>query len=181
MSKHHKLENKDRIKEIDIIKCLTKAGIKNGDNLCDYGAGTGIITVDAASMTHGKVYALDHSQDMLDLIKEKIVEQDIYNIETIKIASNEISLPDKSIDIFYMVTVLHHIDNVPTFVQNIKKVLTDKGKVVIIEFYKKESQSGPPIGHRMSEKEIGNYFAPVNMHIKVEESLGENLYLMVLE
>lgn len=180
MNHIERFENKERLAEINIKETLLKAGLTNQSVVCDYGAGTGILSVEAASMTSGKVYALDMSQEMLDIIESKIETNSIRNIETIKVEGDEISLPKNSIDIFMMSTVFHHISDPVKFLEKVKTVLKPNGKILIIEFHKKDSPTGPPVSHRMSPKEVEKHLVEAGFNYELEESLGENLYFMTL-
>lgn len=175
-----KFEHPGRLKEINIEEALKKAGINETSRICDYGAGTGVFSVAAASMTKNNVYALDMSPEMIGLIKDKKTNAGFDHIIPLIIEADDLPLDQGSIDIFLLVTVFHHIDNAASFVDKIYDVLDQKSKLIIIEFIKKDSPMGPPIGHRMSQSEvkeiIGDRFNCIH-----DEVLGDNLYLQIYE
>ncbi len=174
-----KFENPQRIKEIDLTNSLIKAGIREDDVLCDYGAGTGIFAVEAAKLTRSKVYALDMSDEMLEFARGKVESKGVGNVEIVKVGADEIPLSDRMVDIFYMVTVLHHIEKLDSFLLEVKRVLKPGGKVMIVEFKKIVSPMGPPIEHRISEVEAAELFRRIGYESLMEESLSENLFLQV--
>lgn len=176
-----KLENPQRIKEIDIVNSLKIANIKETDVVCDYGAGTGIVAIEAGKLTRSKVYAMDMKSEMIDIINSKITENKLDNVETVKVKADEIPLEDHSVDLFVMVTVLHEISEIPKFVQKIKNVLKSEGRVLIIDFYKKDTPMGPPASHRISAYQAARHFFREEINIESQCELGENMYLLVLK
>jgi ubiquinone/menaquinone biosynthesis C-methylase UbiE len=65
-----KFENPVRLAELNPQQTLVKLGFKEGMQLCDIGAGTGIFSFEAAKLTSEKIYALDISSDMLAIIAQ---------------------------------------------------------------------------------------------------------------
>jgi len=100
-------------KEGEIV--LRDIGIKKGQQILDFGCGTGVYTVLASKIvgSSGKIYALDSDEEGLlgDLIS-KIKKEKIINIEIIK-TSGEIEFPlsDESMDVVLMYDVLHLLDD----------------------------------------------------------------------
>ncbi|MCF8020632.1 MAG: methyltransferase domain-containing protein [Vallitaleaceae bacterium] len=174
-----KFENEIRLKELDIINSLKKAGINENDTICDYGAGTGVFTLEASKLTKGMVYALDIDPSMLNIIKEKA--KDVHNIQTIQVEEDKINLESKSIDLFIIVTVIHEIKEVPEFIKEVRRVLKPFGRVLVIDFHKKDTPMGPPADHRMSEYQTARHFFREDIVMKKQCNLGENLYLLLME
>ncbi|WP_291300437.1 class I SAM-dependent methyltransferase [Desulfosporosinus sp. BICA1-9] len=80
-----------------------------------------------------------------------------------------------------MITVLHEIENKELMLDEIKRILKPKGKLMIIEFHKRKTPMGPPVDHRISEEyveEIGNSKGLITFD---KFSLGENYYSVVFE
>jgi ubiquinone/menaquinone biosynthesis C-methylase UbiE len=176
-----RFENSSRLAELDILASLEKAGFKADFDVCDYGAGTGIVAATIAKETSGKVYALDKSEEMLAIIKDKKKQEGLKNLEIIQVEEDVIDLADDCVDLFVMVTVFHHIEVIPSFMDEMKRVLREKGKAMIIDFHKKDSPMGPPSGHRISDEDVIAYFKAKDMSCSVNHYLGENFYLLVFE
>lgn len=175
-----KFEHPERLEELAIIKSLDKLGLEPHHNVCDYGAGTGVVTAEAARITEGHVYALDVDPGMIHLINEKIHEQRLSNVTAIQVKADKIPLDHGTIDRFLMVTVLHHIEDVPVFIGEIHRVLRHDGKVMIIDFHKKETPIGPPVDHRMSAYQAARHFVREGINLEEHYELGDNFYLLVL-
>jgi ubiquinone/menaquinone biosynthesis C-methylase UbiE len=92
---------------------LQELGVKKGQKVLDFGCGSGIYSIIAASIVgnEGKVFALDYDEDPLAELSNKKIAQNIKNIEIIK-GSKEIMIPlkDKSLDGVLLYDVYHLID-----------------------------------------------------------------------
>lgn len=176
-----KFENEKRVSELDIVNSLKKAGLTDGQVVCDYGAGTGIVTVEAAQLTSETVYALDMDPAMIGLIEDKLAQQSLTNVTVVKVEADQLPIEDQSIDLFLLVTVMHEIKEVPTFIQEVKRVLKPEGKVMVVDFYKKETPMGPPVEGRMSAYQASRHFFREDIDMVEQVELGDNLYLLVLK
>ena len=100
-------------KEGELI--LREIGIKKGQQILDFGCGTGVYAVLASRIvsSSGKIYALDSDEeDLLGDLISKIKTEKIKNIKIIK-TSGEIEFPfsDESLDVVLMYDVLHLLDD----------------------------------------------------------------------
>lgn len=176
-----KLENPNRIKALDIVGSLIRAGIKETDVICDYGAGTGIFTIEAAKLSRQRVYALDMSQQMIDFLEQKCIAQGILNVQVKKVEADCIDLPKQSIDLFILVTVLHEINDIPSFIKAIKTVLKPEGRVMVIDFKKVVSSFGPSIEDRISAYQAARHFLREGIELEKQFDLSEHFYQLVMK
>lgn len=181
MNNPMKFEHPERLKELDIVNTLKKASISSEDVVCDYGAGTGIFTIQAAKMTKNKVLALDMNSQMLQIISKKVAEAGLGNVETKEVKPDSINCDDNSVDLFLLVTVLHEIKEVPKFIEEVKRVLKSDGRVMLIDFHKKETPMGPPVSERMSQYQAARHFLREDIVLDYQCELGNNLYMLLLK
>ncbi|WZL71973.1 methyltransferase domain-containing protein [Clostridiaceae bacterium 35-E11] len=180
-NKINKFESETRISELNPMSTLIKAGFKENMTLCDIGAGTGIFSFPAAEISSNNIYALEISDSMIELLKNRIIERNTNNLQVKKVESDILPLDNKSCDMAIMVTVLHEIENKELMINEIKRVLKKKGKLMIIEFHKRKTPMGPPINHRISQEDVkeicnGKGFKKVDKFV-----LGDNFYSVVFE
>lgn len=175
-----KFERQERLRELDIDGSLKRLGLEAHHHVCDYGAGTGIVSAKVTNHTGGQVYALDMDPKMIDLITQKKEQGGIKNLFPMKVEKDQVPLEDQSLDHFLLVTVLHEINEVPEFVQEVHRVLKPGGKVMVIDFYKKETKMGPPMDHRMSAYQASRHFFREGIHLEEQYELSDNFYLLVL-
>jgi len=146
------LDSPMRRKFIDPEKIILTIGVRKGMAVADIGSGTGFFTLPLAKAVgaEGKVFAVDISAELLEVVKGKT--RGMGNMETILSTEDKIPLPDRSIDIALMVNVLHELEGDGTL-REIGRILRPGGALAVIDWKKKLMLEGPPLWHRLSEKE----------------------------
>jgi len=123
--------------------------LKSTETIADVGAGTGYF---ARRFAHhaGKVYAVDIDQKLLDIAGKDAPP----NLKTVLASPDDPRLPERSINSIFFCDVLHHIENRPAYYAKLAKVLKPGGRIVVIDFYKKELPVGPPPSMKLSDQEV---------------------------
>jgi len=87
---------------------LRKIGIKEGQNVLDFGSGEGNYTIPASKIvgTTSRVYAVDKDKNVLDKLKSKLKKNNITNVEIIN-EETKIPLDKNSIDAVLCYDILH--------------------------------------------------------------------------
>ena len=130
----------------DVVMALN---LKSTDTIADIGAGTGYFARRFA-MHAGKVYAVDIDQKLLDIAAKDAPA----NLKTVLATPDDPRLPDDSVDVIFFCDVLHHIENRAAYYPKLAKALKPGGRIVVIEFYKKEMPIGPPPSMKLSDDEV---------------------------
>ena len=180
-NKVKKFENQLRVAELNPKNSLIKAGFKENMVLCDIGAGTGIFAFPATEISGKDIYALEVSDDMLELLANRMVERNTKNLKIKKVDSTILPLEDNSCDMAIMVTVLHEVENKESMLDEIKRILKQGGKLMIIEFHKRETPMGPPVDHRISEEYVEKICNSHGLKTINQFSLGDNYYSVIFE
>lgn len=174
-----KLESPQRLAELNPAQTLKIAGLGEHDVVADIGAGSGVFTIPAAEITTNKVYALDISTEMLNLIKEKANKEGLSNIELVHVMGDKYDICDQSVDIVLLVTVLHEIESKEVFLAEIKRIIKHSGKIAVIEFHPWQTPMGPPVEIRLSKRDVAELFSCIGLVVCEEFDMGENLYCLV--
>nr|WP_300004775.1 methyltransferase domain-containing protein [Tissierella sp.] len=180
-NKIKKFESKDRLDELSPLKTLKRIGFREGMVLCDIGAGTGVFSFPAAQISKSDIYALEKSEDMIEILKERILDKNIDNIKVKKVDSDILPLESHTCDITIMVTSLHHIEDKKFMISEIKRILKDQGRLAIIEFYKRKTPLGPSVDHRISQEEVEITVGDKGLKKIDSFSLGDNFYCFLYE
>ena len=179
-----KLEQEERLMELKPLATLKEFGFRAGMNFCDLGAGSGVFSLEAAKISQETIYALEISDEMIEIIKNKIKVSNITNIFPKKVVGKILELPSKSIDFLLLSTVFHEIpkEEQAEFISEIKRVLKDDGKFLVIEFLKEKSPMGPSlVEKRVSREELKIIVEKHNFLELKHKVLGKNLYAVSFE
>ncbi len=176
-----KFESKERLDELKPRETLKRAGFKDDMVLCDIGAGTGVFALPASKISREKIYVLEKSDEMIKILKTKIKDKKLENVKVKKVESDILPVDDAACDLVILVTVLHHIDRKETMFSEIKRILKENGKIMIIEFHKRETKMGPPREIRISQEELEEIAKEYKLKILDKFILGDNFYGYVLE
>jgi len=90
---------------------LKYIGIKRGQNVLDFGCGSGNYTIPAAKVVgeHALVYALDEDKEALDQLMSKAKSIGLKNITRLDTSGkSRIGLDNESIDVVLLYDVLHY-------------------------------------------------------------------------
>lgn len=175
------LENPIRLSELQPKNTLIKAGLKKAEVFCDIGAGTGIFTTEAAKITDAITYAVDISKDMLKIIEDKAKRQGLKNIQLINPKGFNYPIESNQCDFIMLCTVLHEINNKTALLNEIYRILKTSGRLIVIEFYKKQTPMGPPPKNRISIEQTKMFAQQHGLNLQEQSSLGENLYILMFK
>jgi len=146
------LERPEREAEEAPPKAVAALNLQPGQVVADIGAGSGYYTMLLSSAVgpRGRVYATDIQPEMLALIKRRIEEKGVSNVELVRGTATGSGLPDGVIDLALMVDVYHELAQPQAFLQSLKRAITPEGRLVLIEFRKESPWVPIREEHKMS-------------------------------
>lgn len=156
-SKWEKLVNKDREEILNRDKFFEIAELNKNEVWVDFGCGLGYFTLPLATKVK-KVYAIDISDEMLNVCRKRAEENSIYNIEYINSDGNLSAVKSNSIEKLLIVNVLHELNNRENLVREMNRVLKIKRKVFVIDWKYEELDFGPPLEHRITSQQVVHDF-----------------------
>ena len=179
----HKLDNEKRRDLLPPEQTLIRLGLHEGDIMADIGCGIGYFSIPASKIVgdSGKIFALDILPEMLQDVEMKIKENNISNIKTILTEENDLKLGDDKITIAFISTVLHEANEKENFLIEIKRKLSPKGRIAIVEWQKINSEFGPPINHRLDKADLIKMFVSFGFSNISTIDIGENFYGLIAE
>lgn len=174
----HKLDNEKRRQLLPPDQTLINLNLNKGDIVADIGCGIGYFSIPASKIVgdSGKIFAMDISPEMLEDVKIKINENNISNIEIILTDENNLKLEDNKVTFAFISNVLHETNNRESFVEEIKRILSPKGKIAIVEWEKIHSEFGPPVDHRLDKTHLLEMLDKLGFSNISSISIGENFY-----
>jgi len=160
---------------------LKRIQVKPQMKVVDVGCGTGFFTIPMAKIVgdKGKVFAIDIQEKMIAILNEKIQKLKIKNVETLVSTEENIPLPNESVDLAFMASVLHELDSYAT-VKEICRFLKPQGVLAVLEWKKEESPSefGPPIWERLTPDQTREIVEKMGFEVK-DISLIEPYHYLV--
>jgi len=177
----HKLDNEGRRKLLPTEQTLINLGLHEGDIMADIGCGIGYFSIPASKIVgdSGKIFAMDILQEMLQDVEIKVKENNISNIETVLTEENDLKLEDGKITIAFISNVLHEANEKESFLNDIRSILSPKGRIAIVEWQKINSEFGPPIEHRLDKIDLIKILDTVGFSNISTIDIGENFYGLI--
>ena len=167
-AKKDKLDNQWRRENLPAVPTLEKLGLEASDIVADIGCGIGYFSIPAAGMLNGrnKVFAMDTSEEMLAEVERRAAANQSANIVTVVTDEYDLKLPDETVSFALLVNVLHEVDDRPRFMSEVLRILKPAGKVAILEWDKREMETGPPLGHRIGQEELTELLESMGISIR---------------
>lgn len=143
------LESSDRADWQQPGKVIEALALRPDEVVADIGAGTGYFSRRIAPHV-SKVLAVDIEEDLL----QQTAESSPGNVETVLATPADPKLSDASVDTIFICNVLHHIHGREEYYEKLAAALRPGGRIVVLEFHKKELPVGPPPSMKLAEDEL---------------------------
>jgi SAM-dependent methyltransferase len=150
------LERPEREQEEAPSIAIRALGLKPGQVVADIGAGSGYYTVRMAREVgpSGRVIATDIQPGMLEILRRRLQQDRLSNVELVLGAADDPKLPDGSLDLALMVDVYHELSAPQAFVRRLRAALKPTGRLVLLEFRKEDPKIPIRPEHKMSVAEV---------------------------
>lgn len=115
---------------------LVVSKVHPGQTVADVGSGTRYSSLPLAHAVgpEGKVYAVDAQNEMLALLKHKLEEAAISNVEPIRAEANHTTFPPFTCDLFFAANVWHEFDGRDAVLKEAARVLKAGGQIAILDW-----------------------------------------------
>jgi len=147
------LESPDRARWQQPERVVETLRLHPGMTVADVGAGTGYFArrFAAAVGPTGKVLALDTEPEMLDELRRRA--PDATNIETRRVGPDDPALAPASVDLIFICNTGHHLHDRVRYYGKLRRALRRRGRLVLVDFYKRPLPLGPPVKEKLSRAE----------------------------
>jgi len=162
----------------EVMKALA---LRPGEIVADIGSGSGYFTVRFARAVGetGRVYAVDISPDMIRHLNRRLRDADIRNVVTVLAEPNDPLLPDASVDRFVIVDTWHHIEAKAEYLGLLKRMLKPGGRVIHIDFQKRDLPVGPPPGMKIAVEDLVEQMQAAGFRLAAEHGFLPYQYFLV--
>jgi ubiquinone/menaquinone biosynthesis C-methylase UbiE len=167
------LENPGRDQWQKPHEVILALALRPDEVIADIGAGSGYFTRRFARHA-GKVFAVDIDAKLLEIAKRDAPA----NVTFVHAAADDPKLPPASVDTIFICDVLHHISGRPAYYKKLDEALKAGGRIVIIDFYKKQLPVGPPVSMKLTEQEVESELAAAGFRLAKSHSFLPHQYFL---
>ena len=145
----------ERAETLDPFRVMSHCPVNPRDTVADIGCGPGYFTLPLAKyLIYGEVFALDVSDEMIQACQERVNQARLGNVEVLKCEAYEFPVEAGIADGLFISVTLHHPEDRVRFLTAAKEMLKPGGWCFIVEWQKKETESGPPQQVRITTEEL---------------------------
>jgi ubiquinone/menaquinone biosynthesis C-methylase UbiE len=150
------LDRPTRDQEEQPERMLGALKLKPGDRVADIGAGSGFMTFRLAKRVApgGLVYAEDIQPEMMDIIRKRMVERQVQDVQPILGTIMDPKLPASSVDLILLVDVYHEFDHPYEMTRAMVHALKPGGRLVLVEYRLEDPTVPIKRVHKMSVAQV---------------------------
>lgn len=174
-------ENKKRDKWQKPMQVIKAAGVKSNSLVADIGSGTGYFPTRLAKIAKkGRVWGSDIEVGMVNFLNLRARKENIKNLFSIRGTFDDPLLPEP-VNFIFMVNTYHHISKREQYFKKLQSKLLKNGKVLIVDFKKKELPFGPPMSMKLSKQDIINEMIEAGYELYKDEKILEYQNLLIFQ
>lgn len=166
----------------EVLKILD---LQEGQVIADIGAGSGYFTVRLAralAPLKGRVMALDVNEGMVNHLRQRLTQEQLQNVTVVQVPAHDPLLIDQSVDVAFICDTYHHLEDREVYMRKIRKALKPTGRVVIVDFYKREGVPvGPPMSMRLSEDTVQQELQDAGLHVTQKLAILPYQYMLIAQ
>lgn len=158
---------RDEWQKPDVV--LGLIGDVQGKTVMDIGSGTGYFSFRLAA-AGARVICADVDERFLGYIRERMGREgvDPSRMELRHVPFDSSTLRTSEADVVLIVDTYHHIENRLEYFAEVRAGLKSGGKLVVVDFFKRDDPVGPPASMKMAEDVVvGELLAAGYNHITV--------------
>jgi ubiquinone/menaquinone biosynthesis C-methylase UbiE len=149
--------------------------------VADIGCGPGYFTLPLAKfLIHGKVVAMDTSDEMVEACKGRMDAARLGNVDVLKCSEYEFPVDPANMDGLFISVTLHHPEDRVRFLTAANEMLKPGGWCFIIEWQPHETESGPPQEVRITTDQLKQIAVDSGLKVQSSINLNEDYYLATL-
>jgi cyclopropane fatty-acyl-phospholipid synthase-like methyltransferase len=162
-----------------VVKAL---GLRPGQTVCEIGAGPGYFSLRLARKVGraGRVYAVEVEPPILEVLRERIEASGLRNITPILGLPDDPLVPRSSFDLVLITDTYHHFPNGPAYLKALTRLLRHRGRIVNIDFHRRETPVGPPVERRVAREDFLADARRAGLALVAEHDFLPHQYFVVL-
>ena len=177
-----RLEGPGRARWQRPARLVRALGLRQGQSVAEVGAGSGYFVRRLARAVgpRGQVYAVDAEPRMLAVLVERLRRRGIRNVTPVLGLDGDPFLPAGSVDLVLVVNTYHHFPGGPRYLRRLRRLLRPGGRIVNVDFHRRETPVGPPIERRIAREQFLEHARRAGMRLVREATFLPYQYCLVL-
>ena len=155
----------------EVIMALKLTG---RETIADIGSGTGYFANRLARHAR-RVFAVDIDARLLEISLKSAPG----NVTPVLASPDNPRLPDGASDLVFFCDVVHHIENRGAYLAKVKQALKPGGRVVVVDFHKREMKIGPPVEMKIDRAEMVKEFEKAGFRLIEEQGFLTYQYFLI--
>jgi ubiquinone/menaquinone biosynthesis C-methylase UbiE len=155
--------------------------LRPGMWVADLGAGTGYFLsyLSKAVGDGGCVLALEPEPNLVMHIRERAEQAGWRNVTPVLASFDDPRLPDRSVDLVFIVDTFHHLDDRLTYLRRLRRALKPGGRVAIVDWFKRPLPEGPPPEHKLARDQVVQEMAAAGYQLDEEPAILPYQYFLI--
>ena len=140
----------------DVVERLALAP---DDVVVDLGTGTGyFVPYLSRAVPRGRVIAVDVEPELLRFVERRVARDGLQNVVT-RLADHDDAKLGERVDVVLVVDAYHHIGQRTGYFKRLSRRLSERGRVVVVDFKLGDFPVGPPDSHKLAPEIVEREFA----------------------
>ncbi|SDJ76073.1 class I SAM-dependent methyltransferase [Sediminibacillus albus] len=178
--KAEKLLDPQREEVVPIDQVIELLNLHGDEKVIDLGAGNGYLTLPIAKATKDRVLAVDIQQEMLEILADRAAEQGLENVDRMPSGIDYLNFPDGSFQRGVASFVLYEVDELGKAITEIHRVISEDGRLLIVEWEKSGDEEGPVMDERLPKEVLMEKLNDAGFSV-TSGSMNSNVYYIVAE
>lgn len=176
-----RLDDPERLKWLPPTEVIRTISVQAGDVVADVGAGTGYFSFPLAKATGpvGVVYAIDAQEEMLALLRQKLVESAVKNVELVRAVGDRTGMPAGYCNLVFLANVWHEFGDRSAVLREALRILNRPGRIAILDWRPDvERIAGPPLEHRIDPGDASSELSSAGFEQITRRNIGRYAWLV---
>jgi SAM-dependent methyltransferase len=178
-----RMESPERAEWQKPDEVVAALGLSAGQSVCEIGAGPGYFSLRIAQAVgeRGAVYAVEVEPRIIEVLRERVAASGHRNVVPVLALPDDPLLPVGACDLILMVNVFHHFADGEAYLGRLARSLKPGGRVVNIDFHKRELPMGPPVEDKIERGEFLKVANAAGFELVAEPKILPHQYFLVLQ
>lgn len=161
---------------------MRQLALAAGQAACDIGAGPGYFSLRLARAVgdRGRVFAVDVEPRILEALRQRLQKARVRNVTPVLALDDDALLPPGACDLILIVDTYHHFPDGPAYLRRLSLALKPGGRIVNIDFHKRELPVGPPPEHKLTREQFLEQAQAAGLALIAEHTFLPYQYFLVL-